>query len=328
MTTRYLHALSCLLAGATASAQAPTLLQALRSADVVVTARVVAASDPSPEWHRLHFAVTSVIAGAPGPTLTILEPAGACCGRSLFALQVGDERLLFLSRAGATMHPRGGAHGVLLPTPELLAYVAALRAADGPAALALVLSQALGSDEPAVVDDAAATLGTQPATVLEHVDRAAVGRAFAQALATDRPRQAHLADVAVRLADDALLDSVLDAYVRTAAPGHARLLRQALQRGDPGTIAARIPGHVRDDDQALRAVDLLLELPMATAWPTLASLLPSTHPRVALRAAEGLLGQGMHARDLVQVVSGPVLDLAERRRRQGPSFRAIDPARR
>jgi hypothetical protein len=328
MTTRPLHALACLLASTAAAAQAPTLLQALRSADVVVTARVVAASDPSPEWHRLHFAVTSVIAGAPGPTLTILEPAGACCGRSLFALQVGDERLLFLSRVGATLHPRGGAHGVLLPTPALLAHVAALRDADDPVRLAQVLSQALDSDEPAVVDDAAATLAGLPAAVLGRVDRAAVGRAFAQALAAERPRQAHLADVAVRLADEALLDSVLDAYVRAPAPGHARLLRQALQRGDPGAIAARIQGHARGDDQVLRAVELLLELPPAAAWPTLASLLPRAHPRVALRAAEGLLGQGVRAQDLVQVVPGPVLELAERQRRHGPPFRAIDPARR
>ena len=46
--------------------QATTLLAASRRADVVVRATVLAATDPTPEWHRLQFRRDAVLKGAVG----------------------------------------------------------------------------------------------------------------------------------------------------------------------------------------------------------------------------------------------------------------------
>ncbi len=310
------------------TAQGPTLRSALQGAELVVTARVVAATDPSPEWHRLDFEVVSTFVGTAPTTLQVLEPAGACCGRSLFALQVGDERLLFLRRVGPHWHPFGGAAGVLPAAPALLAHVARLQAAATPQSLVRTLVDALASEETRVADDAAATLAVLPAGALVGLDHAAIAGALQQALAIGNVRSAPLADVAVRSSDPALLDTVIAAYVAEPAADRARLLRHALRRADAAIVTHRAPALVHDDEAALRVAELFCELPSPHADQALAAMLPRAHPRVALCAVEGLLARGARLVDLEPLVPAPVLELAERTRRQPARFRAIEPQRR
>jgi hypothetical protein len=316
------------LLSVTATAQEPTLRTALQTAELVVTARVVAVSDPSPDWHRLDFVVVAAVVGQAPATLQVLEPAGACCGRSLFALQVGDERLLFLRRVGPHWHPHGGAAGVLPAAPALLAHVAGLRAAVDPRALVRTLVEALASEEPRVADDAAATLALLPASTLVGLDHAAVAGALQQALAVGHTRSAPLADVAVRSGDAALLDAVVAAYVAEPAADRARLLRHALRRADPAVVTHRAPALVHGDAAALRLAELFRELPGMHGEQALVAMLPRAHPRVALCAVEGLLARGARVVDLVPFVPATVLELAEQNRRRPARFRAIEPSRR
>jgi hypothetical protein len=105
---------------AAAQEQATALSTAARAAAVVVRATVVVATDPSPEWHRLQFRTSEVLKGTVGGSFALLEPSGACCGRSLFALQPGQSCLLFLRQIGAVLHPFGGSRGVLPDEPEIV----------------------------------------------------------------------------------------------------------------------------------------------------------------------------------------------------------------
>ncbi len=152
--------------------QATTLLAQARAADAVVVARVTAASDPSPEWHRLEFVTTQVLKGNSPGEFAVLEPAGACCGRSLFALQIGDERLLFLRRRGPSWHPCGGARGVVPAAPEVVAHVTALLAAPNDSALAHLLADNVGHQEARIADDAAHALAVLPQIALGSAQRA------------------------------------------------------------------------------------------------------------------------------------------------------------
>ena len=99
-----------------AQQQATTLSTLAQRADVVAHAAVTSASSPAPGWRQLTLRTVASFKGAAGATFTLREPEGRCCGRSLFSLQPGDERILFLSRVGATLHTMGGGRGVLPPT--------------------------------------------------------------------------------------------------------------------------------------------------------------------------------------------------------------------
>src|SRR5690606_28187413 len=99
-----------------------------------------------PEWHRFEFVTERALRGRPGDRFAVLEPAGACCGRSLFALQTGDRCLLFLRRTGALLHPLGGARGVLPADAAVVAHTEALLAAADDRQRTALLAAALGSD--------------------------------------------------------------------------------------------------------------------------------------------------------------------------------------
>ena len=88
-----------------AQQQAATMASLAARADVVVRASVTYSVRPTPQWRQVGLRTDAVLKGQVGQTFTLTEPAGECCGRSLFSLRVGDERLLFLRRVGPVLHP-------------------------------------------------------------------------------------------------------------------------------------------------------------------------------------------------------------------------------
>jgi hypothetical protein len=323
--------------GGAAQDQATTLLAAARSAELVVVARVTASTDPSPEWHRLQFSVLQTLKGNAPAALELLEPAGACCGRSLFTLVAGDVRLLFLQRRGPTWHPFGGSRGVELADgpagAALVAHVQGLLAAGDDAARARLLAASLAHPEPRVADDAAHALAALPTLALPAADADLVAAALSHAVHQGLTRTASLADAAVRLGRPAVLDRVLTTYLDADRADHAETLRRALRRGDVESVATRLPALVHldgggADRRALRAAELLVELPTPTARPALDAMLQrATHPRLHLCIAEGLLAAGARAEELAARVPAPVLELARERLARPRRFRAIDPRR-
>jgi hypothetical protein len=320
--------LLALLPVTTAVAQDLTLLAAARGADVAVQATVLGASDPSPAWHRLEFRTDLVLKGEVPAGFRLLEPAGACCGRSLFALQPGQQVLLFLRRTGANLHPYGGARGVLPAEAAVLAHVQALLAAvDGPAT-ARLLAAALLAPEPRIADDAAQALATLPALQLPAADLPLLQQALQDAVQRGITRTAPLLEAAVRIGAPGLLDTALPAYL-AADESMAPLLRSGLLRCPPAAVAERLPLHpTTTAAQALRAAELLVAMPVAVARPALERMLgQAEHPRVQLCIAEGLLAAGCDDRALRGAVPEVVLRLAEQRYRQPQRFRNLRPAR-
>lgn len=317
------------VAAMSAQDQATTLLSACRSADVIVSATVAQATDPSPDWHRLQFTTDLQLKGANLPTFTLLEPSGPCCGRSLFALQVGERRLFFLRRIGAALHPVGGARGVLPVVPEVVHHVQALLTAPDEATVARLLARSLAAGESRIADDAALALAALSQFSLPASERALVVTALQTAAAQHSTRTAALVEVAVRHPDATMLDTLLPTYLSTKADGQARLMRRALARCTAATVIERLPLHLGDhDDAMLRAAELLSTLPIAEARAPLEQLLRRTNcPRVQLCASEGLLAGGTAAATLANSVPEPVLDLANRRQVGRRPFRAIDPYR-
>ena len=330
-----------LLAGPSpAQDQATTLSAAARSCPIVVRAIVQAASDPSPEWHRLQFETIEVLKGSLGAAFVLLEPSGACCGRSLFALQPGDACLLFLVHRGAALHAFGGARGVLQDVPAVTAHVRALLTAPSDAALASLLAANLMHPETRVADDAAQALAVLPTLVLASSARALLVTALQDATQRGVTRAAPLVEAAVRLQDEALLDELLPVYLDANRADQAALLRKGLARCNAAEVAHRLPMHIgtmpagpvqasNDEQRAVRAAELLTALPAADAGGALAAMLrANSNPRVQLRLAEGLLAAGMNGAQLASMVPTPVLTLAQRRLDHARPFRSIDPARR
>jgi len=311
-----------------ASAQDLTLLAASRGADVVVQATVLAASDPSPDWHRLEFRTDLVLKGPAPAEFRLLEPAGACCGRSLFALQPGQQVLLFLRRSGPNLHPYGGARGVLPAEPALRAHVQTLLAVTDGAATARLLAAALLAPEPRIADDAAQALATLPALQLPAADLPLLQQALQDAMQRGITRTAPLLEAAVRLGDPTLLDTVLPAYL-AADESMAPLLHSGLLRCPPAALAERLPLHATSTTgQALRAAELLVAMPSPVARPALERMLQqAAHPRVQLCIAEGLLAAGASDLALRGAVPEPVLRLAAQRHRQPQRFRNLRPGR-
>lgn len=322
--------LVCLALGANAQDQATTLLANSQRADVVVRATVVATSDPSPDWHRLEFRTDELLKGRLGANFAVLEPAGACCGRSLFALQPGAACLLFLQRRGATLHPLGGSRGVLADDAALSAHVRALLAAPDAAATAALLANGLQSPLPRIADDAAHALASLPTLALDRRRRDVVAEALGHAVRTRLATAASLVEVAVRIADAPMLDTLLPLYLGQERADQASLLREGLARCAADELLARLPMHLRsDEDGELRAAELLARLPAEHGAPALRRLLTATRsPRVQLRATETLLDQGAATSTLPAQLPAPVLRLAERRRHTVQPFRSIQPASR
>lgn len=328
MTThlRTLLAVTALLAGAPAQEQATTLSRACERADVIVLATITAATDPSPAFHRLEWRVDQLLHGQLGAAFALMEPAGACCGRSLFALTSGDQRLLFLKRTGATLHPFGGGRGVVTPTAAILAHVGQLLAAADPAARAHLLALNLTNIEPRVAHDAAHALAAMPQLTLAQADRGRVCNALRLAVQRGQTTAASLIEVAGRAADATVLDEIIPLYLDERRADRARMLRTGLGRISPALVTGRLPGLLDDDRQRqLRAAELLRELDGAHADSTMRTLLATTTcPRVKLCLAEGLLQAGAAAATLRAAVPPAVLELAERRVAR-PGFRSIRP---
>ena len=314
---------------AAAQDQATALAIALRKADVVVRAQVLAATDPSPEWHRLQFAATEVLTGTVGGQFALLEPTGACCGRSLFALQPGDDAILFLRRTGTTLHPFGGARGVLPANDELLAHLRALVAAPDEAARTHLLVQALRSAEPRIAADAAHALALVPPALFGAQDRHEVVAALADAVAAGSTAAAPLLDTALHQADPAVLDAVLPLFLRCDRDDVAGLLRRGLARTDAATLSQRLALQDTGDERAaLRFADLVEELPAAHGSPLLRQLLArATSPRVQLAAAERLARRHELDPALARRLPRALLRLAEQRAANDHPYRSIDVTR-
>ncbi len=323
------HAAICLALLAPAAAQDPatTLLAGCQQATVVVRATVLAATDPSPEWHRLSFHQDEVLKGTLGATFEVLEPAGACCGRSLFALQPGQQCLLFLRRTGALLHPFGGSRGVLADDPELVLAVRNLLLAGNDAARTHLLTVQLQSADPRVASDAAHALAVLPTLNLTGSERTVLGDALATALQQHRTIAAPLLDAAVRLQDPVLLDQLLPTYLAADRDDQARLLRRGLCSASTAMLTERLPMFVGSDDgRQLRAAELLALLPAADTLPALQDLVESTGcPRVKLCASEALLAGGVPAGNLAPFVPAPILQLAQQRRQTPRAYRSIRP---
>ncbi|MCA8950586.1 MAG: hypothetical protein KDE27_13865 [Planctomycetes bacterium] len=306
--------------------QATTLADGVDRAAVVVVATVTATTDPSPEWHRLQLRTDETLKGQPGAEFALLEPAGACCGRALFALRPGNRCLLLLLRTGATLHPLGGSRGVVEPTPELLGHVRALLGSNGVQRTAL-LAASLTHPEPRIALDAAHALAGSPTLALTGAAAAEVGTALQRAVRRRLTSAVDLTAIAVRSGDPQLLDTALALYVSTADRGQQRLLSAGLARAEPARLTARLAGHLAGGDPTaeLRAAELLRLLPDGDGLPALGALLARTSsPRVQLAAAEALIAAGASPRELGANVPAVVLDLA-RRRVRARSFRAVDP---
>lgn len=324
--------LSLLGAGrfAFAQEQATTLDEACRRADVVVQATVIAATDPSPDWHRLRFRVDVRLAGTIGAEFDLLEPAGACCGRSLFALQTGAQCLLFLQRRGPTLHPFGGGRGVLPADPALLRHVQALLGASSPAEKTAVLAGALQDDLPRIRDDAALALACMPSLLLDAAGKRAVAEQIAFAVRAGLSTAPTLADIAVRSGDDELLGAMVHSYLHTDRADQARALRRSLQHVPAGRLTqSLLPRMDTLANTQIRAAELLAELPIEHAIGSMRSLLRSgAHPRAKLFVAEAMLNAGHRREQLQALVPTAVLQLAEQRRKAASKFRSLEPAAR
>lgn len=309
--------------------QATTLARLARTATATAELRVVAVAQPTSELLAVTFASERVLHGSVPATFTVLEPAGRCCGRSLFQLQVDDRALMFVRRVGPTFHVQGGGRGVVTPSPAIVQHVEALLAAADDRQLAAVLAAALDHGEPRVADDAALALAALPQLRLDASARQAVLQHLADCVQRGAVRSVALADVAVRLGDAPAVDAMLPLYLSAPDADQASMLRRALLRCRPGLVAERAPMFVgRERRQDLRAAELLQDLPATAGLPAMTDLLRrDVHPQVKLHLCEGLLGAGMSRAVLQPLVPQVVLDLATERRQQRPKFRNLRPGR-
>ena len=311
--------------------QQPTTLAALvRRADVVVRASVTQSLLPTPQWRRVDLRSDDVLKGTLGATFTLTEPAGRCCGRSLFALRAGDARLLFLRRVGPTLRVMGGDRGMLPAEPAMLDHVRALRDAGDGDALTRLLVQQLSADHPRIAGDAAAALAVRPALSLSVKERADVTASLAAAVRRGATAAAALADVLARLGDGAAVDALLPLFLETSRADQAVLLRRALTRCPPQVVAERMAlyaGRGRERGE-VRAAGLLAALPAAAGQPAMAGMLSRpSHPRVKLKLCEGLLAAGVAPAALAPMVPPVVLEMAIARSADRPVLRNILPPR-
>lgn len=310
-----------------AQEQATTLAEACRRADTVAIVEVVAATDPSPEWHRLVLRVDERLAGAAPAQVAVLEPAGACCGRSLFALGVGDRRLVFLSRVGNAWHPFAGDRGVLPAEPELVEHVRGLLAAGDPAAKGRLLARALADTNPRIARDAALALAAEPELALGPAEDEQVAAALRSAVIAGLTTTPNLLDVAMRRGTPALLDAAFEAYLAAPRDDQAAALRGGLVRHAPAAAAAAAMATTTVDDAGtqIRVAELVAALPTEHATAPLRALLTArSHPRAQLHLVEAMLAAGHRREALTPLVPAPVLRLAERRRAAGGKWRNVD----
>jgi len=302
---------------------ASTLAANLDAADAVVVAAVTAVHAPQPETIVVQLRVEATIAGGAPATFALAEPAGACCGRSLFALRAGDVRLVFLRRSGPAWHVLGGARGMLAAQPDVIAHLRTLAAAATPSARAATLVAALAHDEARVADDAALALAAMPALALDAPALATVGDAMRRALDQRAARALPLLDVAMRSGDAGLRDAALARYLAAKSDDDAALLRQGLQRATaPGTVELAVAGAV-DETAGMRAAELVAALPADRAVPTgLQMLRQAANPRVQLKLCQDLLRRGVTT-DQLGAAPARVVDAARRLLPKAAAYRVL-----
>lgn len=292
--------LACTAAAPTSAQDGASTLAALvDGADAAAVATVVAREETPTAVLLVRLQTTTALAGAAPATFALSEPAGACCGRSLFALQPGDVRLVFLQRRGAGWHLAGGPRGMLPATAAVLAHVQSLLAARTGAARSAALLAALDHDEARIADDAATALGCQPGLALDADGRQRIAALLPRELDRRSARGTALLEVAARCADAALRDAVLARYLDCPRDDEAELLGRCLLRTPvAGTIDLAVAA-ATDERRGLRVAALVdrLDADAATARG-LAMLGVAPGPRVQLRLCEDLLVRGVPAEQL------------------------------
>ncbi|MAD33344.1 MAG: hypothetical protein CMJ88_06255 [Planctomycetes bacterium] len=309
--------------------QATTIWTLAQRADVIVQVEVTASVAPSPAWVQRSFQSMQTLKGTVAATFTLTEPAGRCCGRSLFSLQTGDACLLFLRRLGPTLHTLGGSRGVLPARAELSAHVRELLQAPSTNALGRLLARRLDNADKRIAHDAAMTLATLPNLSLTSSERGAVTAALATSVNRGTTKSAALVDIAVRLGDAAAVDAMLPIYINARRNDQAALLRRALKRCPPGLVAERMPLYAGATPRNhTRAATLLTELPPEHGHAAMTDLLSRpVRPEVKMQLCEGLLAAGVSRASLSPMVPKVVLDMAVARQRKRPTLRNIDPRR-
>ena len=309
--------------------QASTMALLCQKADVIVRGTITGSHYPTAQLHQLTIRTDQVLKGNVSAQFVLTEPAGQCCGRSLFALTVGESRILFLKRIGPILHTTGGGRGVLAATSDLLAHLQSLLAANTTSALGHLLAANLNHAEPRIADDSALALATLPSLSLTVTERSTVIASLKNSVQRGLTRTAALADITARLSDAAAVDSIMPIYLNAAREDQARLLCNALKRCPAEIVADRLPmfvGKVRRSN--MRAAKLLTNLPSITAHAAMTNLLQRpNHPQVQMQLCEGLLAAGVSAASLQPMVPEVVLKLAVERRNQRPKFRNINPQR-
>jgi len=321
--TNMIAAAMLLAFSARAQDGASTLAANLDAANAVVVATVTAVHAPDPTTTAVAFRVDTTVAGTAPATLALAEPAGACCGRNLFALRAGDVRLVFLRRSGQMWHVLGGPRGMLAAQPAIVAHVQTLAGAMTPAARTSALVAALAHDDARVADDAALALAGRPGLALDAAAKTAVGEALWRALDRRDGRALPLLDTAMRVGDAGLRDAALVRYLAATDDDEAALLRQALLRATaPGTVELAVAGVV-DESSGLRAAELVAALPAERAVPSgLQMLQQAGSPRLQLRLCQDLLRRGVPDSQLT-AAPARVVDAAKRLLPKANVFRVL-----
>ena len=305
--------------------EATTLAALSNKADSIVVATAVAATDPSPEFHRVEFRTEQTLKGPVAGNFAVIEPAGRCCGRALSTLAVGDRVLAFLSLRGGALHPLGGDRGVLRASDGLVTHVQDLLQPASSERKGALLANALASTEPRVRADAALALAQLPAVPLDSASHAKVLAALDQEIAAGSNRIPALVTASVRFVGDAAAPALVRAYVRADAEDRALAVARGLLQLSAVAIHQALAAEVLADEAAQqRACALASAKPDPISIPMLTRMLDA-HPRVALAAAEALLATGVAPATLAPRTDAAVLDTAIQRRSKLPQLRVVAP---
>jgi hypothetical protein len=308
-----------------AQQDATTLLALGVRADAVAVATATSVTEPAAGWLRVTFRTDERLRGELPPAVSLLEPAGRCCGLALHALAAGDGVLLFLSRSGPNWHVTGGARGVLEATPGAVAHVRALLAA-APADRAGLLIDAFDHVDQRVADDAVLALPGATAGALTDHQRARFEQRLRTALELPNAQLPALLAAAPQVLAQHL-DVVLPHYLTAPDHGQLDLLRRhCLRLDDQQVLNGLLARWPEQADAAGRAVQLLCGLPALTGRRELLAASNGTAGRTArLLAVQTLLEQGVPEPTLRASVPGAVVDLALQRLNKAPARRAIRP---
>lgn len=325
-----LHTLFVLLATAALGAQqqATTLWHLADRAAVVVVAEATAATDPTPEWHRIEFRADEVLNGSLGTRFSLLEPAGRCCGHALFSVVPGQSYLLFLERRGSLLHPFAGDRGVLTADQATIEHVRSLlRLSTDAQGVARELAAALTAADSRIAHDAALALPSLIELPQDGTSRASIRSALRRHALDPTTALPFLAAAVVRMEPEAAAAELLPLYLETPTDDAARALQLAMADVAVADLAtAMLSRTFANDSERVRAASLLERRPDAANLPVLNRMLTSTpKPRVALAVTEALLAHGLRPEDLRSRVPAVVLDLAVQRRRERSDLRVLQP---